>query len=79
LSVLANCWKERFAPRQGSGQGGEAPHFFYTIPSKTLAPKVAQPTKIKGKSTACEIGGWSMTAEQVSQVIDRIVNEAYAK
>lgn len=51
LSVLANCWKERF--------GGEDPHFFYTIPTKELAPKITRPTAIKGRSTGIEIGDWS--------------------
>jgi len=55
LSVLANCWKERF--------GGEDPHFFYTIPSKALAPKIARPQGIKGRSTPYEIGRW-LTAER---------------
>ena len=32
LSVLANCWKDRF--------GSEDPHFFYTMPSKELAAKI---------------------------------------
>jgi sialate O-acetylesterase len=69
LSVLANCWTERF--------GAADPHFFYTIPSKELAPKIIQPQQIKCKSTACEVGAWSMTDEQVSRLIDRIVRESY--
>jgi hypothetical protein len=80
LSVLANCWKDRF--------GGEDPHFFYTIPNKRLAPRITRPTQIKGKSTACEIGGRLTVArgdeegqaavtKQLLELIDRVVNEAY--
>ena len=61
LSVLANCWKDRF--------GGEDPYFFYTIPNKTLDPKATQPKKIKGKSAAIEIGDWS----EISKVIEAAV------
>jgi len=76
LSALANCWKDSFAPRQGSGQAGADPHFFYTIPSTTLAPKITRPTQIKSKSTAVEIERWS-DSKQILGFIDRIVNEAY--
>ena len=88
FSVMANCWKESFAPRQGSGQGGEDPCFFYTIPGKTLAPKITRPEQIKGKSTACEIGHW-LTAKrgdkedmaavnkQLMGFIDMVVGEVY--
>jgi len=69
LSVLANCWKDHFA----SGQGGEDPHFFYTIPSKALAPKITRPKKIKGKSTAYEIGHW-LTAKRGDQKDLAVVN-----
>jgi len=55
LSVLANCWKQKF--------GGADPCFFYTIPSKTLAPKITRPKGIKGKSTSYEIGHW-LTAKR---------------
>ncbi len=68
LSALANCWRERF--------GGEAPHFFYTIPSKALAPKITGSTSIKGKSTAHEIHVWS-GGEQASALIDTIMTKAY--
>jgi sialate O-acetylesterase len=49
-SALANCWKENFA--------GPDPHFFYTMPSAKLAPKITRPKQIHGKSTAYEIDHW---------------------
>jgi hypothetical protein len=58
LSALANCWKDRF--------GGEDSHFFYTIPGEGLAPKVAAPTAIDGKSTAIEVSDWS----EITKVIE---------
>ena len=80
LSALANCWKDKF--------DGADPHFFYTIPSKALALKVTRPGKIKGKSTAYEIGRWWMAKrgdkegaaavrKQLMAFMDRVVNEAY--
>jgi hypothetical protein len=80
LSVLANCWKDKF--------GGEDPHFFYTIPSKELAPKITQPQGIKGKSTACEINQWltakrgdkndmDVVNKQLIGLIDLAVREVY--
>jgi len=68
LSALANCWKERF--------GGPDPHFLYTIPSRTLAPKITGPAGIKGKSKALEISTWS-SDKQLRDVIDMVVNDAY--
>ena len=50
FAVLANDWKERFACPD--------PHFFYTLPTKTLAPKLTAPAAITGKSTAIESDGW---------------------
>ncbi len=76
LSAMANCWKDRFAPRQGSGQAGADPHLFYTIPSKALVPKITKPQQIKGKSTACQIDDWS-DGKQITRLIDMVVNEAY--
>jgi hypothetical protein len=69
LAALANCWKEHFASRQG----GEDPHFFYTIPSKALAPKITRPAGIKGKSTGFEIGSWL----DVTELIERAVGTVY--
>lgn len=51
LCALANSWKQQF--------GGADQHFFYTIPSKALAPRVTLPTDIEGQSTAVEIADWS--------------------
>ena len=65
LSALANCWKAKF--------GGEDTHFFYTIPSKALAPKVTAPKSIKGKSTSVEIADWS----EISKLIETVVKKAY--
>ena len=59
LSTLANCWKDRF--------GGEDPNFIYTIPNKTLAPKITAPEAIKGKSTAVEISDWSEITKVIEQ------------
>jgi hypothetical protein len=67
LSALANCWKAKF--------GGEDTHFFYTIPSKALAPKVTAPKSIKGKSTGIEINQWTDIAA-VEKLIDQAVKEA---
>jgi hypothetical protein len=72
ISALANCWKAKFAPRLGSGQGREDTHFFYTIPGKTLAPKVTGPKSIKGKSTGVEIADWS----EVSKLVEKVVAES---
>ena len=54
LSALANSWKATF--------GGEDPRFFYTIPNKTLAPKITRPTNIEGKGTAIELREWRDSA-----------------
>jgi len=55
MSALANCFKTRFA----LWQDGEDIPFIYTVPTKTLAPKLTQPKAIKGKSTAVELSDWS--------------------
>jgi hypothetical protein len=65
LTALANGWKDRF--------GGEDPHFFYTVPSKALVPKLSLPQSIKGKSTAIEIDNWS----EISTALEAAVNKAY--
>ncbi len=62
LSALANSWKQGF--------GGE-PDFLYTIPGKSLAPKISSPSKINGKSAAFEINNWSDGAE-IRELIDTI-------
>ena len=79
LTVLANSWKEKFACPD--------PRFFYTIPSKKLAPKITPPAGIKGKSTACEIDHWltakpgdkqdaELTYQQIVSLIERVVKES---
>ena len=65
---MANCWKDRF--------GGADPQFFYTIPSKSLAPKITRPTQIKGKSTAVTINNWS-DSKEIMGLIEAVVREAY--
>jgi hypothetical protein len=79
LTVLVNSWKEKFACQD--------PRFFYTLPSKTLAPKITPPAGIKGKSTAMEIDQWpsakpgdkdaAAANARLSALLDRIVKEAY--
>jgi len=80
LSALANCWKARFAC--------EDPYFFYTIPSKALAPKITGPKGIQGKSMACEIGRWpaaergdkeglAAAGKQLQELVGRVADEAY--
>ena len=79
FTVLANSWKEKFACQD--------PRFVYTLPSKTLAPKITQPAGIKGKSTAMEIDQWpsakpgdkdaAAANARLSALLDRIVKEAY--
>lgn len=80
FSVLANCWKENFA--------GEDPHFFYTVPNKTLAPKITQPQGIKGKSAAFEMNHWltakrgdknelDVVNKQLLRLVDQVINETY--
>jgi len=80
LAALANCWKAKF--------GRVDSHFFYTIPSKALAPQITRPKTIKGKSVACEISRWltaqrsdkegaAAAGKQLIGFIDMVVNEAY--
>jgi hypothetical protein len=54
MTVLSNSFKTRFA----LWHDGEDIPFVYTIPSKTLAPKLTQPEAIKGKSAAVELDDW---------------------
>jgi hypothetical protein len=68
LSALANSWKNRF--------GGQDQAFFYTIPSKTLAPKITQPKAIDGLHTDVEINSWSDSAE-LSSFMDQVVEKTY--
>jgi hypothetical protein len=84
FSVMANCWKRSF--------GGADPQFFYTIPSRSLAPKISRPQEIKGKSTVYEIDHWlkaerkgrnadaeelAVVNQQLLDFIDLVVTTAY--
>jgi len=80
LSVLANNWKAKF--------GCPDPYFFYTIPSKELAPKVTKPDGIKGKSMGYEMShGWTAkrgdkageaaVGKQCQGLVDLVIGEAY--
>jgi hypothetical protein len=62
MSALANCFQERFTG---------APVFIYTKPSKELAPKLTDPSGIKGKNIAVEIEDW----KDVSKVIEKAVEQ----
>jgi sialate O-acetylesterase len=54
MSALANCMKKRL--------GGEDTPFYYTIPSKSLAPEITKPSGIKGRAEALEITDWQDAA-----------------
>jgi sialate O-acetylesterase len=80
FTILANSWKEKFACPD--------PRFFYTIPNKTLAPKLTTPAGIKGASTAIEIDGWlnakpgdkdaiASANTRIAALIERIIQAAY--
>ena len=45
------------------------PHFYYTVPNKTLATKITKPTKLQGTHTPIEIGNWS----EVHRVIEKVI------
>jgi sialate O-acetylesterase len=57
MSALANGFKRHF-------NNTSDPHFLYTIPAKSLAPKVANPTAIDGSATAIEITAWPESARR---------------
>jgi hypothetical protein len=52
MTALANCLRTKF------DCGDDIP-LIYTVPSKTLAPKLTAPAGIKGKSTPVEITRWN--------------------
>ena len=56
--------------------GGVDPQFVYTVPSKTLAPRITRPKSVKGKNTAVEINSWADNAE-IMKLIDQVVKEVY--
>ncbi len=68
LSALANGWKGHF-------EGDDTP-FYYTIPSKALAPKTVPPKQIKGKSRGVEINNWSDNMG-IEGLIDQVIKETY--
>ncbi|PXA04056.1 hypothetical protein DDZ13_08425 [Coraliomargarita sinensis] len=51
LSALANGWKRHFKVENDTP-------FIYTIPSKSLAPKITKPSGIRGASAAFEVTAW---------------------
>jgi len=65
MTVLANSFKSRFT----LWQDDEDIPFVYTVPSKTLAPKITQPEGVKGKTTAVELSEWL----EVSGAIEAVV------
>ena len=66
MSALANCFKATFA----LGQDGEDIPFIYTVPSKTLAPRLTHPKGIKGRRFAITIEEWTDIASLI-EVIGR--------
>lgn len=79
ISVLANSWKKDF--------GSPNAMFFYTIPSRKLAPKITVPMNIQGEATGIEVGLWPIAIEprakehttdkQMQTVIEAVVEQAY--
>ena len=67
FSALANSWKELF--------GGE-PYLFYSIPNKSIAPKITDPQQINGKSTGVIINDWS-NIEDVNRLLDESTGMVY--
>ena len=60
MSALANCMKKRF--------GGDDTPFYYTLPAKSLAPKITNPAGIKGRGEALEIADWQDGAAIVNGI-----------
>ena len=67
LTALANSLKKGF--------GNEETPFYYTIPSKALAPKLTQPKAIKGKNTGVELSDWT-SADGIHKLIEIISIDA---
>lgn len=70
MSALANGYIKDF--------GGKA-KFIYTIPDKTLAPKITLPSKITGTSVAVPVSDWQeagVTDERIDQIIKAAQNES---
>jgi hypothetical protein len=64
LTALANGYIEDF--------GGKA-KFIYTLPDKTLAPKITAPGKINGTSVAVPLSKWQENGVS-PELIDQIIN-----
>lgn len=60
MSVLANSWKTKF--------GAADVPFIYTVPAKSLAPKITQPKAIKGNSKAVELNDWLDVSDVIKTV-----------
>lgn len=79
MSALANGWQQGF--------DSEGAMFFYTLPSKKLAPKITRPTEIKGASVGVEVEAWpeavnprakeKQADKQMEFILDVIVDEVY--
>jgi hypothetical protein len=50
MTAVANGMKKRF--------GGDDAPFYYTLPAKSLAPKITKPSGIQGRAEALEITDW---------------------
>ncbi len=59
MGALAKSMKAKFSDKDA--------RFIYTVPNKTLAPKLTQPAKIEGKSTPVEIDDWSEVTKVIEQ------------
>ncbi|MES2983510.1 MAG: sialate O-acetylesterase [Verrucomicrobiota bacterium] len=66
LTALANGYIGDF--------GGKA-KFIYTLPSKELAPKITEPSKITGESLAVPISTWQETGV-TQELLDQVVKAA---
>jgi hypothetical protein len=67
LTALANSWKKRF--------GSEETPFYYTIPNKSLAPKITSPTTINGKQSSIELSDWT-NPQEIQKLIEIITKDA---
>jgi sialate O-acetylesterase len=67
LTALANSFKKGF--------GNDETAFYYTSPSKALAPKLTQPKGIKGNSANVELSNWT-SADGIKKLIEIITIDA---
>lgn len=75
MTALANCLKAKLGVGPGAKKGGENVPFIYTIPGKTLAPKISQPEGINGQSTAVEIDNWGQSILKVYEELGRLLEK----